>query len=46
MRAELDAAEHALLTKRRAEIIEEKAKGENLSQSGTGLEKKGKGEGR
>jgi ParB/RepB/Spo0J family partition protein len=45
VRAELDAAEHALHTKRRAEIIEarEKAEAENLSQSGTGLEKKGKG---
>jgi ParB/RepB/Spo0J family partition protein len=46
MRADLSAAEHALLTKRRAEIIEAKAAtaAANLSQAGTGLQKsKGKG---
>jgi ParB/RepB/Spo0J family partition protein len=46
MRAELDAAEHALLTKRRAEIIEARAAAVS-SQPATKLSKRGrKGEGR
>jgi ParB/RepB/Spo0J family partition protein len=43
MRAELDAAEHALLTKRRAEIIEAKAAEATSSQVGTKSKKRGQG---
>src|SRR5262245_42435953 len=50
MRAELDAAEHALLTKRRAQIIEDREKAnaaaEVVSQDGTAPKKNPKGGGR
>jgi len=46
MRAEPDAAEHALLTKRRAEIMEAKAQEEAVSQSATPLSKQARPRGR